>query len=206
MGKKHFLFLSNRRDREPNADTGNRTPNSGVKGSGANHYPRAPALVFCDWTYLSHVAYIAVTAPRPHSPKTHTAVQPINKSYRCHTRSAARQFQYTYGSGRFHVSQIGLPLIDINGRLSELLAEYPEARSAHPASRGEISHMVPLDMKGCICHFTKWQIHPFISKGICEIPPPRKARWASPLATISTKTFNYRRHNVSHSWPNDLQL
>ena len=25
------------------ADTGNRTPNSGVKGSGANHYPRAPA-------------------------------------------------------------------------------------------------------------------------------------------------------------------
>ena len=33
MGKKHFLFLSNRR-----------TPNSGVKGSGANHYPRAPAL------------------------------------------------------------------------------------------------------------------------------------------------------------------
>ena len=26
------------------AETGNRTPNSGVKGSGANHYPRAPAL------------------------------------------------------------------------------------------------------------------------------------------------------------------
>ena len=25
---------------------------------------------------------------------------------------------------------------------------------------------VPLDMKGCVCHFTKWQIHPFISKGI----------------------------------------
>ena len=22
-----------------------------------------------------------------------------------------------------------------------------------------------LDMKGCICHLTKWQIHPFISKG-----------------------------------------
>ena len=31
-----FLFLSNR-------ETGNRTPNSSVKGSGANHYPRAPA-------------------------------------------------------------------------------------------------------------------------------------------------------------------
>ena len=25
--------------------------------------------------------------------------------------------------------------------------------------------IVPLDMKGCICHFVKWQIHPFISKG-----------------------------------------
>ena len=24
--------------------------------------------------------------------------------------------------------------------------------------------IVPLEMKGCICHFTKWQIHPFISK------------------------------------------
>ena len=23
----------------------------------------------------------------------------------------------------------------------------------------------PLDMKGCICHFSKWQIHPFIFKG-----------------------------------------
>ena len=27
------------------AETGNRTPNSGVKGSGANHYPRAPAEI-----------------------------------------------------------------------------------------------------------------------------------------------------------------
>ena len=37
MGKKHFCFFQT-------AETGNRTPNSGVKGSGANHYPRAPAL------------------------------------------------------------------------------------------------------------------------------------------------------------------
>ena len=36
MGKKHFCFFQT-------AKTGNRTPNSGVKGSGANHYPRAPA-------------------------------------------------------------------------------------------------------------------------------------------------------------------
>ena len=28
-----------------------------------------------------------------------------------------------------------------------------------------INQDVPLDMKGCICHFIKWQIHPFISKG-----------------------------------------
>ena len=37
MGKKQFCFLQT-------AETGNRTPDSGVKGSGANHYPRAPAL------------------------------------------------------------------------------------------------------------------------------------------------------------------
>ena len=37
MGKKHFCFFQT-------AETGNRTPNSGVKGSGANHYPRVPAL------------------------------------------------------------------------------------------------------------------------------------------------------------------
>ena len=36
MGKKHLCFFET-------AEIGNRTPNSGVKGSGANHYPRAPA-------------------------------------------------------------------------------------------------------------------------------------------------------------------
>ena len=38
MGKKQFCFFQT-------AETGNRTPDSGVKGSGANHYPRAPAHV-----------------------------------------------------------------------------------------------------------------------------------------------------------------
>ena len=38
MEKKHFCFFET-------AETGNRTPNSGVKSSGANHYPRAPALL-----------------------------------------------------------------------------------------------------------------------------------------------------------------
>ena len=32
MGKKHFCFFQTAE---------NRTPNSGVKGSGANHYPKA---------------------------------------------------------------------------------------------------------------------------------------------------------------------
>ena len=38
MGKKHLCFFQT-------AETGNWTPNSGVKGSGANHYPRAPAQI-----------------------------------------------------------------------------------------------------------------------------------------------------------------
>ena len=41
MGKKQFCFFQT-------AETGNRTPDSGVKGSGANHYPRAPALYEID--------------------------------------------------------------------------------------------------------------------------------------------------------------
>ena len=35
-GRNNFCFFQT-------ADTGNRTPDFGVKGSGANHYPRAPA-------------------------------------------------------------------------------------------------------------------------------------------------------------------
>ena len=38
MGKKQFCFFQT-------AETGNRTPDFGVKCSGANHYPRAPALL-----------------------------------------------------------------------------------------------------------------------------------------------------------------
>ena len=38
-GRNNFCFFQT-------AETGNRTPNSGVKGTGANHYPRAPALIF----------------------------------------------------------------------------------------------------------------------------------------------------------------
>ena len=40
MGKKHFCFFQ----------TGKRTPNSSVKGSGANHHPRVPALFYSNDT------------------------------------------------------------------------------------------------------------------------------------------------------------
>ena len=38
IGKEHFCFFQT-------AETGKRTPHSSVKGSGANHYPGAPAQV-----------------------------------------------------------------------------------------------------------------------------------------------------------------
>ena len=38
--------------------------------------------------------------------------------------------------------------------------------------------IVPLDMKGCICHFAKWQIHPIISKGaICNCHLSDESLW-----------------------------
>ena len=47
MGKKHFCFFQT-------AETRNRARNSGVKGSGANHYPRAPA----QQTKIYNILYI----------------------------------------------------------------------------------------------------------------------------------------------------
>ena len=40
-GEETFSFFQT-------AETGNRTPNSSVKGSGAHHYPRAPAQSLCE--------------------------------------------------------------------------------------------------------------------------------------------------------------
>ena len=70
MGKKQFCFFQT-------AETGNRTPDSGVKGSGANHYPRAPAHItnteiyvslnlwpitfVCNWTHITNTKKIANT-------------------------------------------------------------------------------------------------------------------------------------------------
>ena len=62
MGKKHFLFLSNRPDREPN-------PDSGVKGSSANRYPRAPALMFAESN--SEIAQVVID---PRGTKTYKHV------------------------------------------------------------------------------------------------------------------------------------
>ena len=72
MGKKHFCFFQT-------AETGNRTPNPGVKGSGANHYPRAPALgivklvsqrfCHCKWekNIIKHVSRVRVKGVRLHN-------------------------------------------------------------------------------------------------------------------------------------------
>ena len=46
MGKNDFCFFQT-------AVTGNRTPISGVKGSGANHYPRALALPHCKGKHIN---------------------------------------------------------------------------------------------------------------------------------------------------------
>ena len=56
MGKKQFCFFQT-------AETGNRTPDSGVKGSGANHYPRAPAhfyYVFQQQQLLEWIYYVFI--------------------------------------------------------------------------------------------------------------------------------------------------
>ena len=38
--------------------------------------------------------------------------------------------------------------------------------SGYKLTTSKCKQIVHLDLKGCICHFSKWQIHPFISKGM----------------------------------------
>ena len=47
-----------------------------------------------------------------------------------------------------------------------VFASWPDLCGEGLKVRHEISvnNIVPLDIKRCICHFVKWQIHPFISK------------------------------------------
>ena len=52
--KNHFCFFQT-------AETGNRTPNSSVNGSGAYHYTRAPApqkIVACRVTQMTDLALV----------------------------------------------------------------------------------------------------------------------------------------------------
>ena len=56
IGKKHLCFFQT-------AETGNRAPNSSVKGSGANHYHRAPALFDLRWSCM-HLKIVMNTAFR----------------------------------------------------------------------------------------------------------------------------------------------
>ena len=94
MGNKHFCFFQT-------AETGNRTPNSGVKGSGANHYPRAPAQMTYRWhtgdiqmTYRWHTYDIQMTYEW-YTDDTHV----IQMTYRWHTDD----IQMTY---RWHADDI----------------------------------------------------------------------------------------------------
>ena len=56
MEKKHFRFFRT-------AETGKRIPNSSLKGSGANHYPRAPALYFKQHVIVWMIIMIQFTCP-----------------------------------------------------------------------------------------------------------------------------------------------
>ena len=55
-----------------------------------------------------------------------------------------------------------------------------------------MDYIVALDMKGCICHFTRWQIHPFISMAtICW------AMWPETFVLLPSSSHDvYRRINV----------
>ena len=50
-GRNNFVFFQT-------AETGNRTPDSSVKGSGANHHPRAPAHFGTNTPYKTHIMWI----------------------------------------------------------------------------------------------------------------------------------------------------
>ena len=51
-----------------------------------------------------------------------------------------------------------------------------------------LAQVVHLDMKGCICHFVKWQIHPFISKGTIS-------------TDVLTNTHIIQTYSRTHEWP-----
>ena len=57
-----------------------------------------------------------------------------------------------------------MTFLSILGRF--LVVYTPSIYTGHRPSRAntnsETGQVTTMDMKGCICHFLKWQIHPFI--------------------------------------------
>ena len=69
-----------------------------------------------------------------------------------------------------HLTQ-SVALLDLIGELFSK-AMVLSRRLCSPNKHDTLNlYTVPLDMKGCICHFTKWQIHPSISKGTIYVNP-----------------------------------
>ena len=52
--------------------------------------------------------------------------------------------------------------------------------------------IVPVYMKGCICHFAKWHIHPFIYKGRNGIYQLEIIMGGAPRVVVSTAAFHAR--------------
>ena len=63
---------------------------------------------------------------------------------------------------------------------------------------------VPLDMKGCICHFTKWQIHHFISEGTNNWYLDKREKIADTVCVQAEFVLWIQNisiyHIVSHHW------
>ena len=60
--------------------------------------------------------------------------------------------------------------------------------------------IVPLDMKGYICHFRKWQIHPFISKQtVCQVSDNQDTRRPSLNRTRQVVLKQYKREGINIS-------
>ena len=74
-GRNNFCFFQS-------AETGNRTPDSGVKGSGANHYPRAPALQCCGvYNYTSFEEHTDWNKDLPGVEYPMTCCKDVTRSY-----------------------------------------------------------------------------------------------------------------------------
>ena len=133
MGKKQFCFFQT-------AETGNRTPDSGVKGSGANHYPSSldvlhilfinplltrlsQVLTLCGLEY--HVSYV-LTLCRLHYHVYLILTYSCLELHRCYLSTLYRlQFDVYYplrsrGSISSRVSRV-LPICGLDYHISSIL-------------------------------------------------------------------------------------